>query len=150
MRLGAETDWFDVQISESFVLRVTDQLLRLNCHKLWVEPCSEHLAVERLVPAVMIVFVCVFKFDCCGVGFNLSDVEKHFVDLLVGVGVRTAQIVGLPNSFFHFETVHDCQCHIGDVNRLYLRVHSVNLPVHAVEHFHLHAPFRGDGWILME
>ncbi len=90
MRLGAEADWFDVQISESFVLRVADQLLRLDGHKLWVEPCSEHLAVERLVPAVMIVLVCVFKFDCGGVGFNLSDVKEHFVDLLVSVGVGTA------------------------------------------------------------
>lgn len=44
--LGAETDWFYVEISEAFVQGVTNQLLRFSCHKLRIEPSPKHLSVE--------------------------------------------------------------------------------------------------------
>lgn len=62
----------------------------------------------------------------------------------------TTEIVGLSYCFFHFQTVHDCKRNISDINWLYFGVHSFNLPVHSVEHFHLHAPFCCNGRILME
>ena len=147
---GAETDWFDVQVSKAFVLRVADELLGLDGHELGVKPSSEHLAVERLVPAVMIVLVCVLQLHRGGVGLNLSDVEEHFVNFLVGVGMGTAQIIGLSDCLLHFQTVHNGKRHIGNVDWLYQCVHSFYLPVHTVEHFHLHAPFGGDSWVLMQ
>ena len=84
------------------------------------------------------------------VGFNLRDVEEHFVDLLVVVDVRASQVVALAFSFFHFEAVHNCKGDIGDKHWLYLCIHAVDLPVHAVEHLHVHAPLGCDGWVLMQ
>jgi hypothetical protein len=79
-----------MQISEAFIHRIANQLLRLNGHELRVKPRSEHLAVERLVPTIVVVLVGIFQFDGCGVGLDLSNVEEHFVDFLVSVRVRTA------------------------------------------------------------
>lgn len=56
----AEADWLNMKISEAFVLGVADKFLRFNSHKLRVQPSSEHLSVERLPPAVMVVFISVF------------------------------------------------------------------------------------------
>jgi hypothetical protein len=148
--LRAEADWFDVQISEAFVLRVADKFLRLDGHKLRVEPRSEHLTVEGLVPAVVVVLVGILEFDGGGIGFDLGYVEEHFVNFLVGVGVGASQIVRLSDCLLHFEAVHDSKRYIGDIDGLYQRIHSFNLPVHSVEHFHLHAPFGGDRRILVQ
>lgn len=89
MGLGAKADRFNVQIGKAFVLRIADQLLGFDGHKFRVEPRSEHLPIERLIPAIVVVLVGIFEFNCCGVGFNLSDIEEHLVDFLVGVDVGT-------------------------------------------------------------
>jgi hypothetical protein len=46
MGFGTETYWFDMKVSKALVVWVADQFLRLNRHKLWVQPSSEHLSVE--------------------------------------------------------------------------------------------------------
>ena len=150
MSFRTKADWFYVKIGEALILGVADKFLRFNCHKLRVEPCSKHLSVERLPPAIMIVFISVFKFNCCCVWFDLSNVEEHFVDFLVGVNVRSTKIVGLSYGFLHFKTVHDCKGDISNVDRLHFGIHSLNLPVHTIKHFHLHAPLGGDSLILMQ
>ena len=147
--LGAETDRFYVEISEAFVQGVTNQFLGFSCHELRIEPSSKHLSVERLPPVIMVVLVSVLKFNGSGVWFDLGDIKEHLVYLLVSVDVWATKVVGLSNSFFHLQTVHDCECDISNVHGLHFGIHSFDLPVHAVEHLHLHAPLGSDSWVLM-
>ena len=98
----------------------------------------------------MVVLVGVLKFDSGGVRLDLGDIEEHFVDFLVGVNMWAAEVVGLSNSLFHLQAVHNSKCNISDIHWLYFGVHSFNLPVHAVEHFHLHAPLGSNSWVLMQ
>jgi hypothetical protein len=88
---GTEADRRDVQVFKAFIKRVDDKLLRLDSHELRVQPGAEQLSVEGLVPVVILVGQ--LERNRRGVGLDLSDVEEHLVDLLVGVGVGTAQIV---------------------------------------------------------
>jgi hypothetical protein len=46
-----------------------------------------------LVPAVVVILVRQLKRNSRSVGLDLSDVEEHLVDLLVGVRVGTAEII---------------------------------------------------------
>lgn len=145
-----KANWLDMEISEALVLRIANQLLCFNCHELGVKPSSKHLSIERLIPSVMIVFVSLFKFDCCSVWFDLSDIEEHLVYFLISVCVRSTEVVRLSDCFFHLNAVHNCKCDISDVNGLYLCVHAFNLPIHSVEHFDLHAPLCCDRWVLVQ
>ena len=61
--LLAETDRLNVQISKALVLRVDDKILSLDSHEFGVEPCSEQLAVEALIPLIVVVFIGIFKLD---------------------------------------------------------------------------------------
>ena len=93
MCFGAEADRRDVQVFEAFIKRVYNQFLRLNSHKLRVQPGAEQLPVEGLVPAVVVILVRQLERNSRSVGLDLSDVEEHLVDLLVGVRVGTAEII---------------------------------------------------------
>jgi len=72
------------------------------------------------------------------------------VNLLVSVLVRTSKIVRLANSLFHFKTVHSSKGNIRGVNWGDLSVHAINLPVHTIEHLHLHHPFTSQSGGLMQ
>ena len=87
--LVSETNWFDVQVLEPFVLRVCFQCLRLDGQELWIEPCSEQLAVWRRPPGVLLVGHSLLELDYNRVGLYLSEVEELLVNVLVGVRVRT-------------------------------------------------------------
>lgn len=93
MGFGTEADRRDVQVFKAFIKRVDNQLLRLDSHELRVQPGAEQLSVEGLVPAVVVILVGQLEGNRRSVGLDLSDIEEHLVDLLVGVGVGTAQIV---------------------------------------------------------
>jgi len=86
---GTETDWLDVQVLKTLAAWLSDQVLRLNGHELWVEPRAEHLAVERLGPVHVLVVIHVLHGHSCHVWLDLGDVEEHLVDFLVVVSVGT-------------------------------------------------------------
>lgn len=140
--LGSKRDRLDVQVCEALVGWVDDEGLRFEGHELGRQPRAEHLPIERLPRFQMVVIVRIFEINNGCVGFDLANVEEHLVDFFVGVGVRATQIVTLPNGFLHFEAVGDGKGHICDINRLHLVGHPLNLPIHSVEHLHLHAPLR--------
>jgi len=98
----------------------------------------------------VVVLVGHLKWHGGSVWLDVSVVEEHLVDFLVGVGVWTAQIVGLTDGFLHLQAVHDGEGNITHVDWLNLGIHALNLPVHSVEHLHVHAPLGGEGWILMK
>lgn len=147
--LCTEADGFDVQVREAEVLRIDAQVLRLDGHELWVEPCAEHLAVEGLPPLHVMIIVCLLKWHSCDIGFDLTNVEEHVVDLFVGVSMRTTQVVALADSFLHLEAVVNGKRDVIVENRLHLAFHALDLPKHPIEHLHVHAPLgsNGDIWI---
>lgn len=147
---GTETDRCDVEIFEAHVIGVDEQLLGLDSHELGVQPGTEQLSVEGLVPPVVVVLVSLLEGHSCCVGLDLSDVEEHLVDLLVSVSVRTTEIVRLADSLLHLDAVHDCEGNISNVDRLNFSVHTFDLPVHPVEHLHVHTPLSSDSWVLMK
>ena len=141
MGFGSKADWLDVKILEALAAWLNDQVLRLDCHELWVKPRAEHLLVERLSPVQVLVIVSILQGNGSHVGFDLRDIEEHVVDLLIVVSVGSTKLVSLSNSLIHFEGVHDSEGHIVDKNRLHVGVHALNLPHHTVKHLHVHAPF---------
>ena len=142
--LCTEADGFDVQVSETRVFRIDQEILRLNGHEFRVEPCAEHLAVEGLPPLHVMVIVCLLKWHSGNIGFDLTNIEEHVVDLFVGVGMRTAQVVALANSFLHLEAVVNGKRDVIVENRLHLAFHALDLPKHPIEHLHVHAPLGSD------
>ena len=98
----------------------------------------------------MIVFISIFKFDNRCIWFDLSNIKEHFINFLVSVSVWSTQIVSLSFSFLHFKAVKNSKSNVSNINGLNLCIHTINLPVHSVEHFHLHTPFSCDCWILMK
>ena len=98
----------------------------------------------------MIVLICILKLNNCSIWLDLSNIKEHFVDLLVVVGVGSTKVIALPDGFFHLQAVNNTKCNISYINWLYLCIHTVNLPIHSVEHLHLHAPLCRYSWILMK
>ena len=150
MSLRAKRNRFDVQISESLVRGIHNERLTFEGHELGGEPSTEHLAVEGLPGLEMIIIVGVLKVYDGGVRLDLTNVKEHFVDFFVGVGVRTTKVVTLSNGLLHFETVGRCERHICHIDRLHLVLHALNLPIHSVEHLHLHAPLCRNRRILLQ
>jgi len=60
-----ETDGFNVEVGEAFILRVTDQVLTLCRHEFRGQPSAEQLSVEGLPPLVVIVLVRVLQLHYC-------------------------------------------------------------------------------------
>ena len=98
----------------------------------------------------MVVLVDIFKFHHCRVRLYLSNIEKHLIDLTVGVSVGTSQVIGLADSLFHFEAIDNSKSYIIDEHWLDLTVHAINYKVHSVEHLHHHAPLGRYGWVLVD
>ncbi len=142
--LCSKADGLDVQVVETEAVWAHSQVLRLNCHELWVEPRPEHLSVERLPPLHVVIVVGVLKLHGGHVGLDLANFEEHVVDFIVGVSVRSAKLVGLSDSLFHLERVHDGKGDIVAEDGLALALHAFDLPKHPVEHLHVHAPLGSD------
>ena len=142
--LCTEADRFDVQVSEARVVGIDAEVLRLDSHEFGVEPCAEHLAVEGLPPLHVMVIVCILKWHSGDIGLDLTNIEEHVVDLLVGVCMRTAQVVAFANSFLHLEAVVNGKRDVIVENRLHFALHALDLPEHPIEHLHVHAPLGGD------
>ena len=126
LHLLSETYRLDVEISEGLGLRVHDQVLRLSCHELWSEPCTEKLSIEGLIPLVVIVLVGVFQFIECCVGLDSCLIEELFVDLFIGIGVRSSQLVGLALGLFHLKAVENSKSHIVNEDWLDRAVHALS------------------------
>ena len=126
--LCTEADRFDVQVREAKVVRVDAEILRLDSHELRVQPCAEHLAVEGLPPFHVMVIHCLLKWHSRDIRFDLTNIEEHVVDLLVGVSMRTAQVVALADGFLHLEAVVNGKRDVIVENRLHLAFHALNLP----------------------
>ena len=99
--LRPKADWRDVQVLEPLVSGIHNQFLRLNRHKFRVKPRPEHLAIEGLPPLIVLVFVGIFESYSRSIGLDLSNIEKHLVNFLIGVGVRAAEVIGLADSLLH-------------------------------------------------
>jgi len=71
------------------------------------------------------------------------------VDFIVGVCVWTTQIISLSHSLLHFDAIIYSKCNVVGESGLELCVKSIEDEVHSCEHFHLHAPFSGNGgsWV---
>lgn len=130
----------DVQIIESLVLRVHYQVLSFYCHELWHQPCSEQMAIESLNLHVVVVLISIFQFYKSCVGFDACKIEELFVDFLISISVRATEVVALTYCLIHLQALNHCQSDIVNKDWLDLRVHAFNLPVHPVEHLHLHTP----------
>ena len=98
----------------------------------------------------VLVVIHILHGHSCHVGLDLGDVEEHLVDFLVVVRVGTAQLVSLSNSLLHFERVHDSKSDVVDKDGLDISVHALDLPHHAVEHLHVHAPFGSNGRVRVQ
>lgn len=72
------------------------------------------------------VIVCLLKWHSGDIGFDLTNIEEHVVDLFVGVGMRTAQVVALADSFLHLEAVVNGKRDIIVENRLHLAFHALD------------------------
>ena len=118
VHLMSEADRLDVKISESLILRIHDQILCLHGHELGEEPGTEQLAVERLIPLVVIVLEGILKFNEVSIGLHSSNIEELFVDLLISVGVRTSEVIGLADCFLHLESIDNCKGNIVYEDRL--------------------------------
>ena len=145
-----EADRLDMKISEPFIFWVNNQVLGFHGHKLWEQPCAEELAVERLIPLVVIIFKSILKLNKVCVGLHSSNIEELFVNLLIVVGVWTAEVIGLPNCLLHLKGIYDSEGDIINENRLNFAVHSLNEPIHAIEYFHLHSELASKSWVHMD
>jgi len=86
------------------------------------------------------IVVRVFELHSSYVWLDLADVEEHIVDFVIVVRVGAAKIVTFSYRLFHLEAIEDGKCNIVHKDRLYIGVHALDLPKHAIEHFHVHAP----------
>ena len=135
---------FDSKMLKSKILRVTNKVLRFNCHEFGVEPLFEDLLDRRLIPLILLILICLFQRNNNRVWFYFCKVKEMFVNFFVSVNMRTSEIVCFPNSFFSFNTIVNCKSHIIGHNWLDLAIHAFDHEVHSVEHLHLHAPLGSD------
>ncbi len=92
--------------------------MSFNCHELWYQPCSEQMAIESLYLHVVVILVGIFQFYKSCVRLDACKVEELFVDFLVGIDMRTPEIVALSNCLIHFQGLKHSQCDIIDKDRL--------------------------------
>ena len=123
--LLSETYRLDAEISEALSLGIDYQVLRLSCHELRCEPCSEELSVEGLIPLVVIVLIGVFQFiDSC-VGLDSCLIEELFIDLFISIGVGSSKLISLTLSLFHLNTVENGKSYVVDEDWLDVSVHAL-------------------------
>lgn len=139
--------WFNVQVCKTFVLWVANEILVFKSHHFRIQPGSEELSVETLPPFVVVIFICVFEFDQVRVRLDLCDFEKHLVNFFVAVGVWTSKVIGLTDTFLHFNCVKNGKGDVLAEHWLDLGIHPIDYPVHSVEHLHLHTPLACYRWI---
>jgi len=97
VHLLTESDRLDVKIGKALVLWVHDEVLSLGGHELGEEPSAEKLSIEGLPPLVVIVLVGVLELDDACVGLDACHIEELLIYLLISVGMRPTELVGLPN-----------------------------------------------------